>query len=275
MKLPDWIPAPLRERTPSPWWFLPPVFAGVVVLVIAVNASPGASRSDAGAAPVPVRVVTVNEQDVTPRLVAHGRVIPAHRFQAVAQVPGRIAWRHPGLRDGATFEAGTELIRTDTTDYALAADRARAGVARASAAVEEWQQRSDSLAVSYDIESRALVIKEAEFKRHVELAEDGHVSVLQLENSERALLAQRQTVQNLASQVALLPAQRASVEAGLRDAEASLARAEKDLARTAITMPFTGRVNDVAVDAGQFVPAGGPMFAAESIDDAPRHPSLA
>lgn len=260
-----WLPA--RLRRPSRWWLLPPLTLGALVLLVSMLLAPGTPRDQAEDGPLPVHVITVEPTTVVPRYVGHGRVRPRQSWQAVAQVPGAVHWRHPELQPGARFDAGERLLTIDRDDYEAAAAQAESRVRSAEAALEELAARAADLERSLEIERRALNIAEADFARNVELAEQGHISQVRLGQEEQALLRQRQTVQNLTAQIHLLPAQRQAAEARLAETRAALSRAERDLGRTEIVMPFDGRIDSVTVEQDQFVPLGQPMLRAESTAD--------
>lgn len=258
---------PARLQAPSPWWFAPPLALGALLLAATLLLAPGTARDQAAAPPLPVRYMTAEPTDVVPVYVGYGRVQPRQSWQAVSQVPGAISWRHPELRAGARFGAGEPLLKVDNDDYQAALEEAESRVHSAEAAVAELQARAADLDQSLAIERQALQIAETDYARNVELADAGHISRTRLGQEEQALLRQRQTVQNLTAQINLLPAQRQAAEARLRETRAAASRADRDLARTEVVMPFAGRIVDVAVERGQFVPLGQTMLEAEDTGD--------
>lgn len=258
------LPEPLRALQPNRWWFLPPVAVGVLAVVLAVTLSSGVERSTDIEAPLPVRVMIVNPQTVTPSLTSFGEVRPRQQWQAVAQVPGKVSWRHPGLQTGASFPAGTRLLEIEPLDYEVAESRADAQLKTSLAAEAEVVSRVEDLARSIEIEERSLALARTRYARNVELSADGHVSQLQLDAEERELLRQQQTLQNLRTEANLLPAQQQAATARVAEARASLDKAEEDLNRTVFEMPFDGRIVSFEAESGQFVPAGQAMLSADS-----------
>ena len=72
-----------------------------------------------------------------------------------------------------------------------------------------------------------------------------------------------------ANDLSLRKPQLAAAEAGVRAAEAGVRQARLDLERTAIALPFAGRVISVAANLGQFVPAGskvGRVYASATME---------
>ncbi len=255
-----WVPGRAR------WWFFVPIGLGLIVLIAAVLLAPGAPRGGEGPAAPLIRAVTVTPAAVTPRLTGYGEIRAERTWQAVAQVPGRIAWRHPELQSGAHFPAGTRLVEIDPHDYELAVSRAESQYRAASAAQAELEARARNLAVSRDIEAEALAVAERDFQRREKLAAGGHIAAVELDAQRRQLLRQRQSLQSLETELNLLPAQRDTLEARLREATLQLDGARRDLERTRLELPFDGRVMDVNAELSQFVPAGQTVFTAATTE---------
>ncbi len=248
-------------------WFFAPLALGVVVTVLSVALAPGTERLEENDRALPVRVQLIMPTDVQPKLTGFGEVVATHIWKAIAQVGGKVTWKHPDLKAGATFIEGTRLLTIEPLDYEVAQTRAAAQLRTTLGAQTEVDSRGDDLQTSLNIEQRAYVIAEQRYKRNVELAQEGHISKLQLDNEERELLRQRQTVQSLRTELNLLPAQKSTASARVEEAEAALSKASADLGRTVYKMPFTGRIAQWDVDEGQFVPTGANMLVAQSTDD--------
>jgi multidrug efflux pump subunit AcrA (membrane-fusion protein) len=266
-RLTSLIPAPYRELTPSRLWFVPPVLAGFLLLALTLILSPGASRKTESESALPVRVMVVSSSTINPKLKGFGEIRPLHRWQGIAQVAGKVAWRHPDLQVGATFSAGTRLFEIDELDYRVAESRARAQLNTATSAIDEITNRRLDLTRSIKIEQRAFEIATTEYQRNVELAGEGHISKFQLDSQEQQLLRREQTLQNLQAQFNLLPAQEHALKAQVNEAAATLDRATEDLRRIVIAMPFQGRITSMESEYNQFVPVGRTMVAAEGTRD--------
>ena len=78
-----------------------------------------------------VRVVEVELDDVRLTVRTHGTVEPRTESDLVPEVSGPVVWMSPALVSGGSFEAGDPLLRIDRLDYEVAAERARANLARA------------------------------------------------------------------------------------------------------------------------------------------------
>jgi multidrug efflux pump subunit AcrA (membrane-fusion protein) len=243
-------------------WFLLPVAAAVAVLVAVVVLAPGPPRVDTEPPAPLVRVMVVAPESVVPTLEGYGEIRAERSWQAVAQVPGRVHWRHPRLHPGARFDAGERLIEIDPLDYRIAMERAEAQLGGATTALAELDAAARDMAVSRDIERESLDLAEHEFERRQRLAAGGHIAAVELDAERQRLLRQRQALQSMEAELNLVPSRREGLQARQREARLQLDRARQDLQRTVLALPFDGRIAEVNVELGQFVPAGQAMFSA-------------
>ena len=131
-------PHTAHDSSPGGRWLLLVIAAlGAAVLVALVHGRAGPVQV-AGANPSrPVRVISAPRVDVVPRAMGYGRVRPAHVWQAVAEVSGRIVAHDPRLEVGAILPKGEVIARIDPTDYQLAVARAEADILAARAQLDQ------------------------------------------------------------------------------------------------------------------------------------------
>jgi multidrug efflux pump subunit AcrA (membrane-fusion protein) len=245
---------------------LPPVIAGAAFLVLQVAGRSEPGQSEPAEVSHPVRVVVVQPGDYVPRALGYGYVEPGSVWQAVAQVAGRIVYRHPELERGRVLEKDTVILRIDPTDYELAVARIRAGLESVAAQLAELETRAANLRASREIERRALVLAEDDLARKRTLLARDTASQAAVDQAESALLAQRQRVQDLENQLELIPAERRVLDADQALRQAELTEAELDLERTEIRLPFAARVAEVTAEIEEFVSVGQSLAVADSID---------
>ncbi|MEJ1402121.1 MAG: HlyD family efflux transporter periplasmic adaptor subunit, partial [Candidatus Sedimenticola sp. (ex Thyasira tokunagai)] len=77
-----------------------------------------------------------------------------------------------------------------------------------------------------------------------------------LESQERSLLGQQQVVQAQKNTLNLIPSQKALLQAQLARHQATLAAARRNLANTKIRLPFTGRIAEVNVEQERYIREG-------------------
>lgn len=244
---------------------LPPLAIGAALLAAALLGSAPPETVADGEPALAVRVIRATAVDVVPRAVAYGTVLPAETWTAVAQVSGRVVERHPNLEPGSVLAADAVLLHIDETDYRLAQAQLAAAVARHEAELAELAVRQGNVEQSLEIEERALALAEQDLDRKRQLAGQGTISQATLDEAEQTTLATRQRVQDLRNQIALLPAERAVIEAAMAVDQAQLRQAEIDLERTVIRLPFDARVAEAPVEIGEFVQLGQTLAVADGI----------
>lgn len=245
-----------------------PVAVAVAVLVLVLQGREPPQQAEIGERSRSVRVVTVEPVDFRPVVIGYGSVEPVRTWDAVAQVPGRIEFVHPGLRIGAVLAEGLEIIRIRPEDYELAVREAEANLDAAEAQLRELEVGAGNAELSLGIERRALGIAGEDVERQRGLVERGVASQSTLDAVEREYLAQELRVQELENSVRLFPAQIETQKTQIAVAEARLASARLDLERTRIRMPFRGRISAKQVETTQFVASGTRLAAAGDISAA-------
>ena len=214
----------------------------------------------------PVRVIEVARGDFVPRALGYGYVQPGSVWDAVAEVAGKVVYRHPDLERGRVLEAGTVILRIDPTDYELAVARNRAALDGVAAQLAELAIRETNTKSLLAIERRALDLSEDDAERKAALLARGNTSQAVADQAEAAVLAQRQEVQNLENQLRLVPAERRLLEADRALKQVQLREAERDLARTEIRLPFDARIADVPIEEAQSAAVNQTLAVADSID---------
>ncbi len=198
--------------------------AGVVLVIVAAASITiwlSASSDEGGGAPpeqppAPVRVVQPERGDHTIQIEVTGVVSVTGFVELAPQVGGRIEEVSPSARAGAAFEAGEVLFRIDPRDYEVAVSRARAGLADARSALQTE-------------EAQAVIAR-----------------------TEWDAVYPGRDITALAAREPQLEAARAR----LLSAEADLAQARLNLERTAVSLPFAGRVTESRIEAGRLASAG-------------------
>lgn len=246
--------------------FLPPVLAGIALLVWLVRSTDAPVQIPPSETLRPVRVISVPAVDFVPRALGYGHVQPGRIWEAVAEVGGRIVEKHPRLEAGELLTSGEVILRIDRTDYELAVESARARVEAAEAQVAELDVREENTRRSLEIEQGGLRLAETDLARKQTLLQRGSISQASVDEAKRAVLSLRQAVQVQQSALALIPAEREVLAANLALYESELRQAERNLERTEITTPFDGRVAAVNIEERQFAAAGQVLAVLDGVD---------
>lgn len=256
---------PLRKRVMA---FVLPVIAGTAIVGGLVLSRQEPQQRPLQERTTPVRFIEVPQVDMVPRARAYGTVQPAKTWEAVAEVGGRIVEIHPRLKAGEFLPAGSVLVRIDSTDYELAVAETRAEIAKTQAQLLDNSVREANTRKSLVIEKESLALSERELERRRRLAAKGAAALSNVEQQERDVLSQKQSVTSHENALRLFPAERQSLEAQLARYEAQLARARHDLERTTIKLPFAARISRVNVEFDESVQVGDVLAVADDIGTA-------
>ncbi|MBL3555438.1 MULTISPECIES: efflux RND transporter periplasmic adaptor subunit [Marinobacter] len=241
------------------------LLAGIAFVVIMVKLKQPPERLEAQAKATPVRIMEVTLQDFRTEARGYGQVLPASSWNAVANVGGRVIWKHPELESGNLIPEGTRLLQIDPTRYELAEASARADLAGIEAELRQLDQEERNTGELLKLEDRRLTLARRELDRAKTLAERGALSETRYDEQQRATLQQEQAVQSLRNQLNLIPVRRDTLEARKARTESALAGAREDLEDTRFEAPWDLRVHQADIDTGQHVSPGQALFIADDI----------
>ncbi|WP_299569429.1 HlyD family secretion protein [uncultured Shewanella sp.] len=246
-------------------YVFPGIAAGFIILFIAIamRSSPeleaGHDKSRL------VEVINLDKQHSMPVIKAYGRVAPKHSWQGIAEVGGKIIYRHPELETGRLIKAGTLVLAIDPLEYELKLAQAEANVNAAEAQLIQLNQKEVNLETSLQIEKQKLTLVDQEYQRKQALNVKNLISKSELETQKQALLAQRNLVQDLNSSLSLLPDDRKVTQAQVKVNQALLNDAQRQLNNTRFTLPFDARIAEVNIERAQAVTNGSVLFEAHQL----------
>ncbi len=184
-----------------------------------------------------VSLVEVRQETLKPVDRVTGRLEPARRAFLHFQLSGQLAERD--VEPGVVVAGGDLLVRLDDADFLDELHDAELALAREKAAVSR-DRRLLSLARKH------VALAENEVDRQRKLGKKSLASRAGLDSARTALL-QRQT------EVARLEYAIDTARQRIDLKQTALDRARRKLARTRLRAPWGGRVNQVFVDAGDYV----------------------
>ena len=221
-----------------------PIALGAVVLAGVIFARKPPTQQAPSERTTSVRIITLNTQEFTPKIVGYGTAYPARTWNAVAQVSGRLDYVHPKFKRGNILKSGTEILRINPQDYELALRETMANIEAGKAKLYELKVKQKNINQSLKIERRSVDIKQAELSRKQGLVKRGRISPASIELVQRELLTQRARVQDLENNLRLLPTQITVQEEQILVYEAKSETARLNLKRTSIRLPFDARIAD-------------------------------
>lgn len=246
-------------------FLVPGVAAGILILVLSIvlKSSPDVVANFDKARLVDIKPLTLTTS--APEVLAYGRVEPKNSWQAIAEVSGKVIYRHPDLESGRLLTAGTVVLKIDPLEYELKRSQAVANVSMASAQLMRIDQEQKNLISSLDIEQQKLDIEKQEYQRKLELKKKSLISNSEVEAQKQSLLVQTKLVQDLSSSLKLLPDDKQVALAQLNVNQALLEDASRQLANTEIVLPFDARIAEVNIEQAQAVTMGSSMFEAQQL----------
>lgn len=241
------------------------LIAGIAFVVIMVKLKQPPERVEAQATATPVRIMEITPREFRTEARGYGQVLPARSWNAVANVGGRVIWKHPELESGNLIPKGTRLLEIDPTRYELAEASASADLAGIEAELRQLDQEERNTGELLKLEERRLTLARRELDRAETLVARGALSQTRYDEQQRATLQQEQAVQTLRNQQNLIPARRETLQARMARTESALASAREDLDDTRFEAPWDLRVHQADIDTGQHVSPGQTLFIADDI----------
>lgn len=239
---------------------------GLVTMLVIVKSRPAMVHNDSIRPSIPVSYIEVKQQLLKPEIVGYGTVQPDLRFQAKAEVTGRIIYIHPQLKKGEIFAKDTLLLQIDDKDYLLQLKQSQADLLVNKANLKEMEINIENNELELKLASEKLKVRKKEYSRLAKLQKSGAVSQSNLDAEKQNLLQQKQEVQQLKNRQTTLPSTIEVMKAQLEISKAKLVKSQRDLDRTKIKIPFNGRISQVYTELDQYIQTGSQLFDASGLD---------
>lgn len=94
----------------------------------------------------------LEQQAIAPLAIGFGKVEPKVEWKAIAEVTGKIVYRHPELEKGKVIPAGTEVLKIDPLDYELKLTQAQADLKSSQTSLAKLNQEEQNLNQTLKIE---------------------------------------------------------------------------------------------------------------------------
>ena len=248
------------------WLFYPALAVGVLALVVLIKNKAVPEKEPIVEQPRAARAIAAPTVAVLPVFSGNGNVEPSQIWSGVAEVSGTVVELSSRFKKGEIIQAGEVLLRIDPRDYQLKIAQAETAIDAIEAQVVEIGVREKNSRASLKIEQENLAIGQAELDRKEKLLAKGMVARSDFEREKRTVLSQNRSVQTLKNALDLYPAERTRMQAELERLNAQLADTQLDLERTAMVLPFSGRVAETRIELNQYVRQGEVLVSVDSID---------
>jgi RND family efflux transporter MFP subunit len=233
---------------------LPPIVAGVALVIGADAFKKPPERVDVRELAVNVRTINAPNVAVIPKVVGYGIIRPGRVWQALAKVSGPVVSVHPDLKAGGFIRAGAELLRIDPAEYELA-------IAQIDSELAFFEVKARGSQLLLDIEKKSIALQRRDLERKQLLLRKGTGTQVAVESAQRALLlaeAKAQALRNTLTQI----------EADRKVLSARRATADLNLERTTIEAPFDIRVTEVLTETTQYANKGQVLVTADGMASA-------
>lgn len=233
---------------------------GVLVAGWLYETRPVADRSADPPQPPMVHVQTVVQEDILEHFTGYGTARADHYVVLAAEVNGVIVEVAPDLRDGSFVAKDQMLVRIDDRRYRRQLERAEASAEDLQAQMDQLDVEKDNIEKLAAIAERELDVARGEMRRLGDLFEKEMANKREFDFARLAYEQSRRQLQVYKNQLALIEPRRKTLQAtrATRLADAELARL--DVERCAITAPFSGQVERLAVDIGDRVLLGSEVL---------------
>ena len=221
------------------WGSVVAIVIATVMVLILVFTDKGPEAKLEELPPLKVVLLEVQRQDVSPTEALTGRLQPEKTAQLKFEVQGRVQQRL--LEPGVFVELGQEILKLDAQDL-----KDQFTQAQSQYDIEQAGIRRDQRMLK--LAKQNLEIQKAEVQRYKKLNNDSLISASQLD-------AARQQMLNLDSQVSDLQYKVATSQARLSLKQSERDVAQRNLQRATLTAPFSGYINEINAEVGDFVTA--------------------
>jgi len=245
--------------------FFPALAIGIVFLVLAIKLKPELPVKPAGDRARLVETIPLELKAIAPMAVGFGKVAPKVEWKAIAEVTGKVIYRHPQLEKGQILKAGTEILRIDPLDYELKLVQAQADLKSSQTSLAKLNQEEANLKQTLKIEKNRLVIANKELERKRNLRQKNLTSQSDVDQQEQSALSQRKLVLDIENQIGLMPDEKKVAEALVKVSAAKVEEAQRSLDKTVITLPMDLRISQVDIEQDQVVNLQQTMFVAHGI----------
>lgn len=245
--------------------FFPVVALGVITLIVVTKLRPSAEVKPLEDRSKIVKVISLEQKNVAPLVIGFGKINPKFEWKAIAEVSGKVVYRHPDLNKGNVLVAGTEVLRIDPLDYELKLAQAEADLGSSKTQLAKVDLEEKNIRNTLKIEKNRLAISKKEVSRKINLQKKGLTSQSDLDQQNQSYLAQQKVVLDIQNQILLLPDERKVAQAMVKVNQAKLEEAQRSLEKTSIILPTDVRISEVDIEVDQVVNLQQTMFIAHGI----------
>ncbi|MGR5243738.1 efflux RND transporter periplasmic adaptor subunit [Vibrio sp. PNB23_22_6] len=246
--------------------FFPALGVGIIILFLAINLKPDLPVKPTRDRARLVETIPLELQAIAPVAIGFGKVAPKVEWKAIAEVTGKVVYRHPRLEKGQVLQSGTEILRIDPLDYELKLVQAQADLKSAQTSLAKLNQEEANLKATLKIEANRLKIANKELERKQNLRKKGLTSQSDVDQQQQNALSQRKLVLDIENQIGLMPDEKKVAQALVKVNASKVDEAKRSLDKTLIQLPYDLRIAEVDIEQNQVVNLQQIMVIAHGID---------
>ncbi|WP_261816586.1 efflux RND transporter periplasmic adaptor subunit [Vibrio gallicus] len=246
--------------------FFPALAVGVIVLIIMMETRPEVATKPAGDRSKVVEVMPLHLQPMAPKIIGFGKVAPKFEWKAIAEVSGKVVYRHPSLERGRILPKGTEVLRIDPLDYELKLTQAKADLSSSETQLKKLSLEHKNRQSSIKIERSRLLLTKKELQRKQDLRLKKVASQSDVDSQQQTYLAQQKVVQDIENQLALYPDEKQVAQTLVKVNQSKVQEAQTKLAKTSVVLPQDLRISEVGIELNQVVNQQQEMLSAQGLD---------
>ena len=237
------------------------ILFGLVIMMVFASLKKPPKQKEIRERALSVATAIVQAGEYPVMIAGFGEVRSLNVVSISPEVTGRVIEVHPRLEQGEVIQADAVLFRIDSTKHEAARDEARAQVLTQETGIHRWEEQLRIDRNRLAALDRNETLAKEEFERVKRLFENDQVGTRSgVEATERAYNNARDQAALLRRAVDLYPVEIQEAKSVLVASRARLSRATYDLERCTVSVPFSARVKQVNLEAGQLVSVGSPVL---------------
>ena len=194
-------------------------------------------------------------------MVVSGSVVPYREIKVAAKVNGNVVKKHPNCEAGNFVKAGEPLIEIDPSDFQNQLDVANAELEQAKKLLAENELEIAAAETGVKLATRDYNIAKTEFERSQRIR--SALSKSEFDQSKRNQLNSETQLRNRQSSLKLVRKRIDRLQASIQLSTSRVEAAQTNLQRATVVAPDDGIIVNEAVQEGDFVSMGSPLFTFE------------
>ena len=194
-------------------------------------------------------------------MTVSGSVVPFREIRVSAKVSGNVVKKHPKCEAGNFVKAGEPLIEIDPSDFQNQLEIANAELDQSRKLLAENELEIAAATDGVELATRDNEIAKSEFERSKRIR--NALSKSEFDAASRNRLTSEGQLMNRENELKLVRKRIDRLQSSIRLSETRVAAAQTNLERATVLAPDNGMIVSEAVQEGDFVAVGNPLFTFE------------